>query len=105
MIVQRTLAAKNISHAKAGCVLAGFLKVLPLFTLVIPGMAARVLFTNEVACSQPEKCKQICFSEEGCTNVAYIKLVLEVMPHGEILIKFRSAFKFFNKTMNNKLRL
>ena len=97
MIVQRTLAAKNISHAKAGCVLAGFLKVLPLFTLVIPGMAARVLFTNEVACSQPEKCKQICFSEEGCTNVAYIKLVLEVMPHGEILIKFRSVFKFFNK--------
>ena len=46
--VQRTLAAKNISHAKGGCVLAGFIKLLPLFLLVIPGMAARVLFTDEV---------------------------------------------------------
>ena len=82
VIVQRTLAAKNIGHAKGGVVLAGFLKVLPLFTLVIPGMAARVLFTNEVACSDPEQCKKICFSETGCSNVAYIKLVLEVMPHG-----------------------
>ena len=48
MIVQRTLSAKNISHAKAGCVLASLLKFLPLFLLVFPGMAARVLFTNEV---------------------------------------------------------
>ena len=48
VIVQRTLSAKNISHAKAGCVLASLLKFLPLFLLVFPGMAARVLFTNEV---------------------------------------------------------
>jgi len=46
--VQRTLAAKNISHAKAGTVVAGFLKLFPFFTLVLPGMAARILFTNEV---------------------------------------------------------
>lgn len=83
VIVQRTLAAKNITHAKAGCVLAGFLKLLPLFTLVIPGMAARTLYTDEVACSDPEKCKSICFSETGCSNIAYIKLVLDVMPHGK----------------------
>ena len=49
VIVQRTLSAKNISHAKAGCVLASLLKFLPLFLLVFPGMAARVLFTNEVS--------------------------------------------------------
>ena len=48
VIVQRTLAAKNISHAKGGCVLAATLKLLPLFTLVMPGIAARVLFKNEV---------------------------------------------------------
>ena len=49
VIVQRTLAAKDISHAKGGCVLAAALKLFPLFTLVMPGMAARVLFTNEVS--------------------------------------------------------
>ena len=48
VIVQRTLSAKNISHAKAGCVLASLLKFLPLFLLVLPGMAARVLYRNEV---------------------------------------------------------
>ena len=48
MIVQRTLAAKNVTHGKGGCLLAGTLKFLPLFLLVIPGMAARVLFKNKV---------------------------------------------------------
>ena len=48
VIVQRLLAAKNISHAKGGTVVAGLLKLLPFFTLVLPGMAARTLFTNEV---------------------------------------------------------
>ena len=48
VIVQRTLSAKNITHAKAGCVLASLLKFLPLFLLVFPGMAARVLYRNEV---------------------------------------------------------
>jgi hypothetical protein len=48
VIVQRLLAAKNISHAKAGTVMAAFLKLLPFFTLILPGMAARIMFTNEV---------------------------------------------------------
>ena len=87
VIVQRTLSAKNISHAKAGCVLASVLKFLPLFLLVFPGMAARVLYTNEVACSDPDKCMDICSSEAGCTNIAYVKLVLDLMPQGVILNK------------------
>merc|ERR1712227_69128 len=82
VIVQRTLSAKNISHAKAGCILASLLKFLPLFLLVFPGMAARVLFTNEVACSDPDQCDRICNSRTGCTNIAYVKLVLQLMPQG-----------------------
>ncbi|GIY78592.1 hypothetical protein CEXT_61691 [Caerostris extrusa] len=82
VIVQRALSAKNLSHAKGGCILAGYLKLSPLFLLVIPGMAARILFPNEIACSNPIKCKEICGSELGCTNIAYPKLVLELMPAG-----------------------
>ncbi|WP_128546622.1 sodium:solute symporter [Larkinella soli] len=37
-IVQRVLAAKNIDHAKSGTVFAGFLKVLPVFILILPGL-------------------------------------------------------------------
>ncbi|CAB4059781.1 SLC5A9 [Lepeophtheirus salmonis] len=82
VIVQRTLSAKNISHAKAACLLAGYIKLLPLFLLVFPGMAARVLFKNEVGCSDPIVCKSICDEEGGCSNIAFIRLVLTLMPNG-----------------------
>jgi len=43
VIVQRALAAKSLSHAQGACLLAGYIKILPLFTLVMPGMISRVL--------------------------------------------------------------
>ncbi|KAA0198526.1 hypothetical protein HAZT_HAZT002249 [Hyalella azteca] len=82
VIVQRTLASRNIIHAKAGCILGGWLKFLPLWLLVFPGMIARVLFPEEVGCVDPETCKKFCGSAAGCTNKAYVKLVLELLPDG-----------------------
>jgi len=46
MMVQRTLAARSLSHAQGGTLFAGYLKLLPIFLLVIPGMISRVLFTG-----------------------------------------------------------
>lgn len=46
VIVQRALSAKNLSHGKLGCVLCSFIKITPLFLLVLPGMAARVLWPS-----------------------------------------------------------
>lgn len=37
-IVQRTLAAKNIQHARRGAIWGGALKILPVFIFLIPGM-------------------------------------------------------------------
>merc|ERR1719153_809913 len=82
VIVQRALASKDMSHAKGACILAGYLKLLPLFIMIFPGMAARVLFTNDVACADPEDCERICGSRSGCTNIAFVKLVTELMPVG-----------------------
>ena len=45
--MQRALAAKNLSHAKAGSLLAGYLKILPLFFMVFPGMISRILYPGE----------------------------------------------------------
>jgi solute:Na+ symporter, SSS family len=42
-IVQRVLAARDLSHARRGTVFAGFLKLLPLFIFVVPGVIAYVL--------------------------------------------------------------
>ncbi|CAF1275738.1 unnamed protein product [Rotaria sordida] len=81
VIVQRTLAAKNISHARAGCLFAGLLKFLPLFLMVFPGMVARILFPNEIGCSDPNACYQVCHSRNGCNDIAYPLLVIRLMPN------------------------
>lgn len=39
-IVQRVLSARNIDHARRGTILGSFLKILPLFIFVIPGIIA-----------------------------------------------------------------
>ncbi|KAK2553959.1 Sodium/myo-inositol cotransporter 2 [Acropora cervicornis] len=82
VIVQRALGAKNNTHAKAGAILAGFFKILPMFVMVMPGMISRVLFPDSIACPDPESCKFHCGNEFGCTNNAYPKLVLNVLPIG-----------------------
>uniref|UniRef100_A0A1D5Q0Q8 Sodium/myo-inositol cotransporter 2 n=1 Tax=Macaca mulatta TaxID=9544 RepID=A0A1D5Q0Q8_MACMU len=82
VIVQRTLAAKNLSHAKGGALMAAYLKVLPLFIMVFPGMVSRILFPDQVACADPEMCRKICSNPSGCSDIAYPKLVLELLPTG-----------------------
>lgn len=42
-IVQRVLAAKNQTEARRGTIFAGYLKLLPLFIFVLPGIVASVL--------------------------------------------------------------
>lgn len=82
VIVQRVLAAKNIAHAKGSTLMAGFLKILPMFVIVIPGMISRILFADEIACIGPEHCMAVCGSQAGCSNIAYPRLVMAVMPVG-----------------------
>ncbi|CAB1347711.1 unnamed protein product [Coregonus sp. 'balchen'] len=89
VIVQRCLAARSLTHVKAGCIMCGYLKLLPMFLMVFPGMISRVLFpepvfslTDEVGCVVPEVCQQVCGTEVGCSNIAYPKLVVSVMPNG-----------------------
>ena len=45
-------------------------------------MASRALFPDQVACASPQDCRDVCQSEYGCTNVAFIRLVNELMPNG-----------------------
>jgi solute:Na+ symporter, SSS family len=67
VIVQRVLSAKDIGHAKAGTVVAGFLKILPVFMLIVPGMTARALYPAEMAAD---------------SNSAFPTLVIRLMPVG-----------------------
>uniref|UniRef100_A0A8C0F365 Sodium/mannose cotransporter SLC5A10 n=1 Tax=Bubo bubo TaxID=30461 RepID=A0A8C0F365_BUBBB len=82
VIVQRSLSAKSLCHAKAGSILASYLKMLPLFVIIMPGMISRVLYPDTVACVDPEECARVCGAAVGCSNIAYPKLVVELMPSG-----------------------
>jgi len=73
VIVQRVLSARDEGHAKAGTIFAGFLKVLPVFVLVLPGLIAFALFP------------QLFTIENGkVTNgdIAYPTLVVNLLPTG-----------------------
>src|SRR3979490_1823687 len=66
VIVQRVLSARDEGHAKAGTIFAGFLKILPVFMLVLPGIIAYALYPGEVV--KPD--------------YAYPTLVLNLLPTG-----------------------
>lgn len=47
-IVQRVLGARSERQAKLGALFAGFLKILPVFIMVVPGILAFALFQQEI---------------------------------------------------------
>ena len=53
------------------------------------------MFVDEVACSNPDLCEDICDNRSGCTNIAYPLLVVRILPTGKITIY----------TSNSNLRL
>lgn len=67
MIVQRTLAARGVDDARKATLVAGYLKILPVFILVLPGVAGRILFPD-VARDAP--------------NQMYATMVRELLPVG-----------------------
>src|SRR5262249_1788995 len=73
VIVQRVLSAKDEGNAKAGTIFAGFLKILPVFVLVLPGLIAVALY--------PELFKKV---NGQVTNgdIAYPTLVINLLPTG-----------------------
>ena len=66
-IVQRVLAARNITEARRGTILAGYLKILPVFIFVLPGIIAAALYQDV---------------RTGQTDSAYPVLVTRLLPIG-----------------------
>lgn len=66
-IVQRVLAAKDVSAARTGAIGAGFLKILPVFIFVLPGIIAAALYED---------------IRHGTPDAAYPALVTRLLPAG-----------------------
>ncbi|ESP05038.1 hypothetical protein LOTGIDRAFT_109339 [Lottia gigantea] len=84
VMVQRVLAAKTHSHAKGGVIFAAWLKITPFFLVILPGMIGRVLFPDEIGCVDPDICMKVCENPNGCSNIVYPKLVIEILPAGKV---------------------
>jgi SSS family solute:Na+ symporter len=68
-IVQRVLAAKNIKEGRRGTIFGGFLKLLPVFLFLIPGVVALALKNRgELAWDSPDQ--------------AFAALLMNKMPAG-----------------------
>jgi SSS family solute:Na+ symporter len=66
-IVQRVLAARNVTEARRGTIFAGYLKILPVFIFVLPGIIAAALFSD---------------IRGEAANSAYPALVTRLLPAG-----------------------
>ena len=76
VIVQRVLAAKDEGHAKAATIFAGFLKILPVFVLVLPGLIAYALY--------PQMFTKNADGLVTNGDIAYPMLIINLLPHGLI---------------------
>ncbi len=74
VIVQRVLSAKDEGHAKAGTIFAGFLKIMPVFVLVLPGLIAFALYPQLFTTN----------AAGAVTNgdIAYPTLIVNLLPAG-----------------------
>src|SRR5438132_10313411 len=74
VIVQRVLSAKDEGHAKAGTIFAGFLKILPVFMLVLPGMIALALYRDLFKIGPNGQVMN--------GDIAYPTLIINLLPQG-----------------------
>uniref|UniRef100_A0A4W4DUV2 Solute carrier family 5 member 9 n=1 Tax=Electrophorus electricus TaxID=8005 RepID=A0A4W4DUV2_ELEEL len=76
VIVQRSLSAKNLSHAKGGSVLGGYLKILPMFFIVMPGMISRALYPGMSNHLASHKLLKIIVGVDSCQDGAFWGLMV-----------------------------
>jgi len=67
VMVQRVLAAKSASAGQSGCVMAGWLKITPMFLMVLPGLIAAALYPEEI---------------KENSDMAFALLVARLLPGG-----------------------
>jgi SSS family solute:Na+ symporter len=76
-IIQKGLAAKDLSHAKRGLIFGGYLKILIPLLVLIPGITAYVLFNNPEILAGTNTTGEITIADE-----AYPWLLKNFVPVG-----------------------
>ena len=85
-VTQRVLAARDINHARWGAMLGGFMKLLPLFIMVLPGAMAVSLLPNIEN-----------------SDMVFPTLVAEVLPVGVVGIVLAGLISAIMSTVDSTL--
>ena len=92
VIIQRTLAAKNLHHGQKGTVVAGFLKVLVPWIIVLPGIIAFHILREDGV------------ELKGNTDEAYPRLMKKVLPEWSMgifaAVIIGAVLSTFNSNLN-----
>jgi len=78
VIVQKTLSARNVAQGRLGSIFAGYLKILPVFILVLPGLVAKVLYP-EVSGDEAFPTLVVRLLPPGLTGILVAALLAAVM--------------------------
>ena len=87
IMVQKALSARSLTDAQGATILTGWIKVLPMFLIVVPGMISRVLFPNEVGCANPERVI--------CTKIPFHNIFRYVVIQIRVFLHDSDSFEFF----------
>lgn len=85
-IVQRVLGARNIRQGQYGAIFAGFLKILPPFIFILPGILCFILYPN---LENPDQ--------------AYMTMVTRLLPSGMIGLIVAVLIAAFISTIDSAL--
>lgn len=80
VMVQRALGTDQASEAQKGCVLASWMKVTPMYIMVLPGLIAAALYPTDM---------------EEDSNKAFPTLVVRLMPPGFVGVMVAAMLSSF----------
>ncbi|MCZ7557880.1 MAG: sodium:solute symporter [Bacteroidia bacterium] len=101
-IVQRVLSARNLDHAQAGTVFAGFLKILPVFILVLPGVVGYALSDGTVTGDRSYAWMVTTLLPNGIKGLVVAGLLAALMS--SLSAMFNSTSTLFTIDIYQKLR-
>lgn len=81
-IVQRVLGAKDENHAKAGALFCGFIKILPVFIFILPGLFAYALYQNNLIDLSSLPRTVVNGEEVLNTKGIYTLMITQLLPSG-----------------------
>lgn len=71
--VQKILSSKSVNNNRVAGIFSATVRILPFFCMILPGMAARAIFKDNL---------DACLHEYECSSAALFQLFIHILPRG-----------------------